>query len=37
MNLKIRTLYFEITHGCNQSCKHCYLDGGIHHKIRELS
>lgn len=35
--LQIKTLYFEITHGCNQNCKHCYLDGGIHHNFEELS
>lgn len=35
--LQIKTLYFEITHACNQSCVHCYLDGGIHQKIEELT
>lgn len=35
--LKIKTLYLEITHACNQKCKHCYLDGGIHHVFDELS
>lgn len=35
--LKIRTLYMELTHACNQQCKFCYLDGGIHHKIQELT
>lgn len=36
-NYKIKTLYIELTHACNQNCLHCYLDGGIHHKIEELS
>ena len=26
--LKINTLYIELTHACNQHCKHCYLNGG---------
>lgn len=34
--LNFKTLYFEITHFCNQKCKHCYLDGGIHNKLYEL-
>ncbi len=24
--LKFNTLYIEVTHSCNQNCKHCYLD-----------
>lgn len=35
--LKIKTLYLETTHACNQKCKHCYLDGGIHHVFDELN
>lgn len=35
--LHIKTLYIEVTHACNQHCKHCYLDGGIHHTIAEMS
>jgi MoaA/NifB/PqqE/SkfB family radical SAM enzyme len=35
--LKIKTLYLEITHACNQNCKHCYLDGGIHQVFEELN
>ena len=35
--LKIRTLYIELTHACNQHCKHCYLNGGTHHAVAEMS
>ena len=35
--LKIRTLYIELTHACNQHCKHCYLNGGTHHVVAEMS
>jgi MoaA/NifB/PqqE/SkfB family radical SAM enzyme len=35
--LQIKTLYIEVTHSCNQNCKHCYLDGGMHHTIDEMS
>lgn len=35
--LKIKTLYMELTHACNQHCKFCYLDGGIHQKIEEMT
>lgn len=35
--LKIRTLYIELTRACNQHCKHCYLNGGIHHTVAEMS
>lgn len=35
--LKIKTLYIELTHACNQHCKHCYLNGGIHHTVAEMS
>ncbi|SHJ76947.1 4Fe-4S single cluster domain-containing protein [Hathewaya proteolytica DSM 3090] len=35
--LQIKTLYIEVTHACNQHCKHCYLDGGIHNKVAEMS
>lgn len=35
--LHIKTLYIEVTHACNQHCKHCYLDGGINNKIAEMS
>ena len=35
--LKIKTLYIELTHACNQYCKHCYLNGGIHHTVEEMS
>lgn len=27
--LKFNTLYIEVTHSCNQNCKHCYLDCSI--------
>lgn len=35
--LPIKTLYLELTHACNQHCRHCYLDGGIHRKVEEMS
>ena len=35
--LKINTLYIELTHACNQHCKHCYLNGGNHHTVAEMS
>jgi len=35
--MKFTTLYFEVTHFCNQNCKHCYLDGGVHHTRAELN
>ena len=35
--LKINTLYIELTHACNQHCKHCYLNGGTHHTVAEMS
>ena len=34
---KLNSLYIEVTHACNQHCKHCYLDGGIHQKIKEMT
>lgn len=34
---KIKTLYIELTHACNQHCKHCYLNGGIHHTVAEMT
>lgn len=35
--LHIKTLYIELTHRCNQHCKHCYLDGGMHHNEMEMT
>ncbi len=35
--LHIKTLYIELTHRCNQHCKHCYLDGGMHHNETEMT
>lgn len=35
--LPIKTLYLEVTHACNQNCRHCYLDGGMHHQPSEMS
>ena len=35
--LKINTLYIELTHACNQHCKHCYLNGGTHHTVAEMN
>lgn len=35
--LHIKTLYIEVTHACNQHCKHCYLDGGIQNTVAEMS
>ena len=35
--MNFSSLYFEVTHFCNQNCKHCYLDGGTHHKRAELN
>ena len=35
--LRINTLYIELTHACNQHCKHCYLNGGMHHTVAEMS
>ncbi len=34
---QVKTLYIEVTHACNQHCRHCYLDGGIHRPIAEMS
>ncbi len=34
---KLNSLYIEVTHACNQHCRHCYLDGGIHKKCMEMS
>lgn len=35
--LEIKTLYIELTHACNQHCKHCYLNGGVHHSVAEMT
>ena len=35
--LRINTLYIELTHACNQHCKHCYLNGGTHHTVAEMT
>jgi MoaA/NifB/PqqE/SkfB family radical SAM enzyme len=35
--LHIKTLYLEVTHACNQHCKHCYLDGGNNKLIAVMS
>lgn len=35
--LHIKTLYIEVTHACNQHCKHCYLNGSINNQIAEMS
>jgi len=34
---RLNSLYIEVTHACNQHCRHCYLDGGIHKKCAEMS
>ena len=34
---KLNSLYIEVTHACNQHCRHCYLDGGIHKKCTEMT
>lgn len=34
---KLNSLYIEVTHACNQHCRHCYLDGGIHKKCAEMT
>lgn len=34
---RLNSLYIEVTHACNQHCRHCYLDGGIHKKVEEMS
>lgn len=35
--LPLKTLYIELTHACNQQCKHCYLNGGLHNAVAEMS
>lgn len=35
--LNLRTLYLEVTHACNQHCRHCYLDAGMHRTVAEMS
>ncbi len=35
--LQLKTLYIELTHACNQQCKHCYLNGGLHNTVAEMS
>lgn len=35
--LKINMLYIELSHACNQHCKHCYLNGGTHHTVAEMN
>lgn len=34
--LPIKTLYLEVTHACNQRCRHCYLNGGLHNQVCEM-
>ena len=36
-NLKFNTLYIELTHACNQHCKHCYLDCSITKEVMPMS
>ncbi len=33
----LNSLYIEVTHACNQHCRHCYLDCGIHKKCEEMT
>ncbi len=34
--LKFKSMYFEVTHFCNQFCQHCFLDSSNKHKLKEL-